>query len=345
MAEDGEAGAVTGGTSAPSRVNTWDRPWSLKELRDEQSQWTLASDAGLLHFLEDFSSRLMSRTKDLENQVDSLVYDSISMEIKVHNTFNEFLMLSNTQFVENRVYEEDIEMAPEETPTQPTPSETPSQENLEAILVPKYTEAIALGMKALEQIQMDEDQEGDDDEAKDQEEGEIKESPTKKAKKEDFYSRRPLPAIIGTAPFNEDDNIGLSPFIDYSDSDEELQQDIVPEPPKEGEELSSDFDSESDSLESDIDLPSQNGEPKDSSSSDDEEEKGEEKTIASDEEQIAPKKEKKTSRKNSKAPQPKPSLFDTPDTLFSDEKDPFASDSMFDYKAPKHTLRIDDDSF
>lgn len=49
----------------------------------------------------DFSNKLIARTKDLGNQVDSLVFETEAMDVKVHNVFNQFLMLSNVQFIEN----------------------------------------------------------------------------------------------------------------------------------------------------------------------------------------------------------------------------------------------------
>jgi WASH complex subunit FAM21 len=51
--------------------------------------------------LEEFSQKLITKTKDLETLVDSLVFEIKATDVKVHNTFNEFLMLSNTQFIEN----------------------------------------------------------------------------------------------------------------------------------------------------------------------------------------------------------------------------------------------------
>jgi WASH complex subunit FAM21 len=58
-------------------------------------------DHQLYHYLEEFSSKLLARTKDIETQVDSLVFETKATHVRVHNTFNEFLMLANKQFVEN----------------------------------------------------------------------------------------------------------------------------------------------------------------------------------------------------------------------------------------------------
>lgn len=54
-----------------------------------------------MNYLNEFSNRLISKTKDLENSVQSLVFETQAMDVKVHNTFNQFLMLSNVQFIEN----------------------------------------------------------------------------------------------------------------------------------------------------------------------------------------------------------------------------------------------------
>jgi len=54
-----------------------------------------------LNFLEDFSSGLLTRSKQLEDDLQDLVYEAEGSQIKLHNTFNDFLMLSDAQFIEN----------------------------------------------------------------------------------------------------------------------------------------------------------------------------------------------------------------------------------------------------
>ena len=44
---------------------------------------------------------MLSRMDQVQKQVDELVYDTNASGIRLYNTFNEFIMLSNTQFVEN----------------------------------------------------------------------------------------------------------------------------------------------------------------------------------------------------------------------------------------------------
>ena len=44
---------------------------------------------------------MIAKTSDLEKQVDGLVSEAKSTDSRVHNVFNDFLMLANTQFIEN----------------------------------------------------------------------------------------------------------------------------------------------------------------------------------------------------------------------------------------------------
>uniref|UniRef100_A0A8B9FXT7 Uncharacterized protein n=1 Tax=Amazona collaria TaxID=241587 RepID=A0A8B9FXT7_9PSIT len=84
----------------------WERPWSLEEIRKGSQSWSLASDSGLLHFLQEFSQQTISRTHEIKKQVDGLISETKATDCRLHNVFNDFLMLSNTQFIENvtRVY-------------------------------------------------------------------------------------------------------------------------------------------------------------------------------------------------------------------------------------------------
>jgi WASH complex subunit FAM21 len=86
---------------ADTGVKIWERPWSITELKNGSKDWTLASDAGLLLFLKEFSQRLRTRTHDIEKQVDTLVMETKGTDTRMNNVTNDFLMLSNIQFVEN----------------------------------------------------------------------------------------------------------------------------------------------------------------------------------------------------------------------------------------------------
>ena len=51
---------------------------------------------------------IVINNRELEDKVDGLLFATQSTETNLSNTFNKFLMLSNQQYIENRVYEEDV---------------------------------------------------------------------------------------------------------------------------------------------------------------------------------------------------------------------------------------------
>jgi len=74
----------------------------LSALKAEAAgQWTLASDQKLQDALQDFSMRLRDKTKNLVSSLENLSNDVDSTDVRLRNTFTEFLMLGNTQFIEN----------------------------------------------------------------------------------------------------------------------------------------------------------------------------------------------------------------------------------------------------
>lgn len=111
----------------------WERPWTLEEMQKSSTNWSLAADSGvrsgkhscfifilyalaavlyrlnvyfflslqLFLFLQDFSQRMLSKTHEIEKQLDGLIQDTKATDSRLHSVFNDFLMLSNTQFIEN----------------------------------------------------------------------------------------------------------------------------------------------------------------------------------------------------------------------------------------------------
>ena len=61
----------------------------------------------LLNLLKSFSKNLVDKTRNLEEKMDVLVHKTTETKVRLNNTLNEFLMLANTQFIENRVYDDD----------------------------------------------------------------------------------------------------------------------------------------------------------------------------------------------------------------------------------------------
>uniref|UniRef100_A0A3Q2YN83 Uncharacterized protein n=1 Tax=Hippocampus comes TaxID=109280 RepID=A0A3Q2YN83_HIPCM len=84
-----------------TNAQVWERPWTLEEMRQSSANWSLAADSGLFLFLQDFSQKMLSKTHEIEKQLDSLIRDTKTTDSSLHSVFNDFLMLSNTQFIEN----------------------------------------------------------------------------------------------------------------------------------------------------------------------------------------------------------------------------------------------------
>ncbi|KAI5154061.1 Wash Complex Subunit 2C [Manis pentadactyla] len=55
----------------------------------------------LLQLMQEFSQQTISRTHEIKKQVDGLIRETKATDCRLHNVFNDFLMLSNTQFIEN----------------------------------------------------------------------------------------------------------------------------------------------------------------------------------------------------------------------------------------------------
>ncbi len=74
----------------------------MEALKTEaRDNWTLASDQHLVAYLRQFSTELTSKTKGIVDQIDGLGDDADEAELRLRNTFNEFLNLANSQFIEN----------------------------------------------------------------------------------------------------------------------------------------------------------------------------------------------------------------------------------------------------
>ncbi|XP_055942367.1 WASH complex subunit 2-like isoform X2 [Argiope bruennichi] len=183
----------------------WDRPWTTDEIRKNSGNWTLAGDVGLYNLLNEISQNIISRTHEVENAVDSLVYRTKMANAKICNIINDFHMLSNLQFVENRVYDEEIQ----ETVPEPKPVEK-TKEQKEAEMLPKIKKAVELGLevldKAFTKIHVDEISDSEDED--------ISSDGRTILEPKDPYASRPLPFIIGSEEFNNNDYAGLQDLLE-----------------------------------------------------------------------------------------------------------------------------------
>ncbi|XP_063160448.1 WASH complex subunit 2C [Candoia aspera] len=203
-ASDAEAPSGAPATKAAALL-LWERAWSLEEVRSRSQSWSLAADAGLLRFLQEFSQQTISRTHEIKKQMDRLIHETKSIDCRLHNVFNGFLMLSNMQFIENRVYDDEMDELISKTEGGDKPEQEKTREQKEADLIPKIQEAINFGLQVLDSAfeQLDIKAGNSDSEEETNERLELILEP------KDLYVDRPLPYLIGSQLFMEQDDVGL----------------------------------------------------------------------------------------------------------------------------------------
>ncbi|XP_060709990.1 WASH complex subunit 2 isoform X8 [Hemiscyllium ocellatum] len=208
----------------------WERPWTLEEIHKASGSWSLGADAGLLLFLQDFSQQMLSRTHEIEKQLDSLIQRTKATDSRLHNVFNDFLMLSNIQFIENRVYDEEVEDAtkPESGGKPVEPEKT--REQKEAELIPKIQEAVHHGLSVLDSAFEQLDIKAGNSDSEDEETNERVEH---LLEPKDLYIDRPLPYIIGSQQFMEEEDVGLGDLSSEESVDSEHGSVIESEEEKE----------------------------------------------------------------------------------------------------------------
>ncbi|XP_038148890.1 WASH complex subunit 2 isoform X2 [Cyprinodon tularosa] len=236
---DGMANGPSRSEAFSKDAQVWERPWSLEEIRQHSANWSLAADSGLFLFLQDFSHRMLSKTHEIEKQLDGLIRDTKATDSHLHSVFNDFLMLSNTQFIENRVYDEEVE---ETIPKAEAPEKQPDQEKTreqkEAELIPKMQEAISYGLKVLESAFEHLDIKAGNSESEDEE---IPDKVESILEPKDLYADRPLPYLIGSRAFMEQDDVGLGD-LSSDEMSVESDRDSVIDSEEDQDELHSDDD-------------------------------------------------------------------------------------------------------
>ncbi|XP_070833544.1 WASH complex subunit 2C isoform X1 [Chaetodon trifascialis] len=224
-------------------AHIWERPWTLEEMRQTSANWSLAADSGLFLFLQDFSQRMLSKTHDIEKQLDSLIRDTKATDSCLHSVFNDFLMLSNTQFIENRVYDEEVEETIAKADAlEKQPEQEKTREQKEAELIPKMQEAVNYGLRVLESAFEHLDIKAGNSDSEDEE---VTDKVEAILEPKDLYVDRPLPYLIGSQAFMEQDDVGLGDLSsDEMSVDSDRDSVIESEDDKEAVHSDDDFDQE-----------------------------------------------------------------------------------------------------
>ncbi|XP_053890143.1 WASH complex subunit 2C isoform X4 [Malaclemys terrapin pileata] len=220
----------------------WERAWALDEIRKGSQSWSLAADAGLLHFLQEFSQQTISRTHEIKKQVDGLIHETKATDSRLRNVFNDFLMLSNTQFIENRVYDEEVEESIPKTEIGDKAEQEKTREQKEADLIPKIQEAVNYGLQVLDSAFEQLDIKAGNS---DSEEEETNERVELILEPKDLYIDRPLPYLIGSQLFMERDDVGLGDFSSEEGSVDSDRGSVIDSEEKDDEESDDEFENPS----------------------------------------------------------------------------------------------------
>jgi len=208
-------------------------------LVSQASSWSLASDSRLLEALQELSTQLSNQTKQVQQQLDQLAVTTNKTATRLANTTNNFMLLSNTQFIEARVYE-DADLETEGVDVTEAEVAKTNEELLEQSNQ-LICGALKLGINvietAFEKVEID-DSDSDEDETQPSEVILQPKNP---------YHVRPLPYVIGTQAFHDDDHVGLIDEEDLSlvTDDESDESDTESEHPDDDDDKVSEY-SESD---------------------------------------------------------------------------------------------------
>uniref|UniRef100_A0A8D2QHB3 FAM21/CAPZIP domain-containing protein n=1 Tax=Zonotrichia albicollis TaxID=44394 RepID=A0A8D2QHB3_ZONAL len=192
----------------------------------------------LLHFLQEFSQQTISRTHEIKKQVDGLISETKATDCRLHNVFNDFLMLSNTQFIENRVYDEEVEEPILKADVGDKTEQEKTREQKEADLIPKIQEAVNYGLQVLDSAFEQLDIKAGNS---DSEEEESNERVELILEPKDLYIDRPLPYLIGSQQFMEQDDVGLGDLSSEEGSVDSDRGSVIDSEEKDEEESDDEF--------------------------------------------------------------------------------------------------------
>ena len=123
----------------------------LKRLRDlaaSNGEWTMAQDAKLQSVMEGFRARLAQRTTEVAAAVSNHDQQIERAHARLCNVCNEFDLLSHTQFMEHRVYDDGE--APADAPSASAEEAPPADaaEPTDATLVKECAGLVQVGVRA-----------------------------------------------------------------------------------------------------------------------------------------------------------------------------------------------------
>ncbi|KAL4711239.1 hypothetical protein ACJJTC_019080 [Scirpophaga incertulas] len=171
-------------------------------LRKTAPDWSLAGDKQLLDVLQNIHESLMKRCQETNQRLQVMATALDDASVDLQNVNNKFMALSNSQFIESRVDDDDADVL-----TSDPPKDLPKlQEPVSELDMLKASVKILQSMH--EEIQIV---------ASDSESDSEEDVPRIVLKPKDFYRHRPLPFIIGSDAWKAKWHAGL--VVEDSDSD------------------------------------------------------------------------------------------------------------------------------
>ncbi|XP_059676847.1 WASH complex subunit 2C isoform X2 [Gavia stellata] len=147
-------------------------------------------------------------------------------------------MLSNTQFIENRVYDEEVEEPIPKADAGDKTEQEKTREQKEADLIPKIQEAVNYGLQVLDSAFEQLDIKAGNS---DSEEEESNERVELILEPKDLYIDRPLPYLIGSQQFMEQDDVGLGDLSSEEGSVDSDRGSVIDSEEKDEEESDDEF--------------------------------------------------------------------------------------------------------
>ncbi|XP_018050236.1 PREDICTED: WASH complex subunit FAM21 isoform X2 [Atta colombica] len=188
-------------------------------MRKKRREWSLAGDVGLLKHLQQFSENLVSKANKTQAALDTLTTQLKETGILVDNVTNTSLALANTQFIESRVQEDDIEIKENLDEKQ---ENAKIQESTPENLLASISESVKQGLSIMDEKYKVMDVACSDSEEED-EGGAVVFSVI--VGPNDPYQDRPLPYVIGSDKWIASNKIGLESSSSESEqADEERDE-------------------------------------------------------------------------------------------------------------------------
>ncbi|XP_076232238.1 PWP1 homolog no child left behind [Calliopsis andreniformis] len=199
---------------------SWDHPWTTQEMRKKRREWSLAGDAGLLKHLQQFSENLVVRANKTEEALDSLTTQLNETAILIDSVTNTSLALANTQFIESRVQEDDIEI---QKGVENFVQESKDEDSATADLIATVSESIKQGLNIMDEKYKKMEFVDSDTEEEEEEDSRVVLSVL--LGPNNPYQDRPLPYVIGSQKWKNSIKIGLESSSSSSESEQIDEED------------------------------------------------------------------------------------------------------------------------